>query len=175
MLFHETHSLGHRAFLLFLSRRIKFALLLFLITGLLWHYTDRISPSYRIWLDYASRFFLLISLGYLTLILVRTYFEYSRYTYRFAEEAFIITFGYITRNEIAAMYHHIQSVNIRRTMADRAVGVSQIVIIMTGVDRDAQRYQIILPALGRSKARLVQGELLRRARKHAIPSAPDEA
>jgi len=41
------------------------------------------------------------------------------YTYMFTDEAFIMTSGYIVRNELAALYHQIQNVNIQRNPLDR--------------------------------------------------------
>ena len=93
--------------------------------------------------------------------------EYRYYTYFFSEDAFIMTYGYMVRNEVATLYHHIQNVNIERSVLDRAIGVSKLIIMMTGSDRDTRRNQIVLPAVGKRKAKLVQIELLRRARRHA--------
>ncbi len=168
----ETHSLGHRAFALFLSRRIKLALFLVLLTGVVWYVERFLPPDYLLWVDYAGHLLALVTAAYFIFILIITYFEYRRYTYSFTEEAFLMTHGYITRNEVAAMYHQIQSVNIRRTPLDRAVGVSQIVITLTGTDRESAHTHIILPAVGKTKAKLVQKELLVRARRHIPPRAP---
>src|SRR3989344_2693411 len=167
---HITHSLGHRAFFIFLFRRIKMSLFLFLLAGLTWYYRSAVSAAYVTWMDFAWKTILLIATVFFSAILLWTYLEYNRHTYRFGEEAFMVMCGYVVRDEVAVVYHHIQSVNIRRKPMDRIVGVSQIVIIMTGTDRESQRSQIVLPALARDKARLVQNELLARARKHAISS-----
>ena len=86
----------------------------------------------------------------------------------FTDEAFIMTSGYIVRNELAALYHQIQNVSIQRNPLDRLVGVSRIVIVMTGSEHDAAHNKIVLPAVGKTKAKLVQKELLIRARKHVV-------
>jgi hypothetical protein len=45
------------------------------------------------------------------------------------------------------------------------VGVSQIIIYLTGAERESGHTKIVLPGVGRKKAKLVQKELLVRAKK----------
>lgn len=169
----KKHSLGSRAFTLFFLKRITIPFFLFAFTFAAW-YSERWVPlEYLPFADYAAKILLYLSIAFFVLVLLRTYLEYRYHTYTFTEEAFIITYGYIIRNEIAAVYHQIQNVNIKRSPLDRLVGVSQVVIFMTGSDRETSRTQIILPSIGKTKARLVQKELLMRARKHAIPYIPN--
>ena len=169
---HRTHTLGRRAFLLFLSRRIKFSIFLFLLTGAVW-YSGRWLPTYYIfWSTYAAQLLLLISIAYLLMIVLYTYWEYHFYTYTFTEEAFVVTSGYITRKEVAALYHQIQNVNIERGPFDRMIGVSGIVIFLSGAQHDVPHNKIFLPAVGKRKAKLVQKELLIRARRHAMGGEP---
>jgi uncharacterized membrane protein YdbT with pleckstrin-like domain len=164
---HRKHSLGHRAFLLFLSRRIKFALFFFIIVAAAW-YGERWLPSaYAPWGDYGVNMLTLISVLYFLAILVWTWLEYRFYTYTFTDEAFIMTYGYVVRNELAALYHQIQNVNIQRSPLDRIIGVSKVIIFMNGSEHDAAHDKIVLPAVGKTKAKLVQKELLVRARRHA--------
>jgi membrane protein YdbS with pleckstrin-like domain len=163
---HKKHSLGRRAFILFLSRRIKFAIFLFLLT---WFaaYAQKWVPFDQLYLsNYIVKIMLLLSCAYLFMVLFYTYMEYRFYTYMFTEEAFIMTQGYVVRNEIGALYHQIQNVNILRGPLDRLTGVSQIVIFMTGIEKDTAHTKIILPGVGKTKAKLVQKELLQRARGH---------
>ena len=162
---HQRHSLGSRAFFLFLLKRIKGVIIMFACTWGIW-YCQRYIPQFHLWTDYAARLLLALSCAYFIYVLTRTYLEYRYYTYTFTEEAFLMTYGYMVRNEIAALYHQIQNVNIQRGISDRLIGVSQLIIIMTGIDKNGQRNQIILPAVGRTKAHLVQKELLVRARRH---------
>lgn len=162
---HKKHSLGRRAFFLFLSRRIWPIIIWFAVaTGVWW--SERWFPADSvIWVDYAARLLFLIGCAYLVLILLQSWLEYHYYTYMFTDEAFIMTSGYIMRNETAALYHQIQNVNIVRGPMDRLTGVSQVVIFMTG-DKEAAHNRITLPAVGKHKAKLVQKELLVRARRH---------
>ena len=51
------------------------------------------------------------------------------------------------------------------------VGVSKIVIFMNGAEKDAAHNKIVLPAVGKTKAKLVQKELLIRARQHMTSNA----
>lgn len=165
--FSKRHSLGNRAFLVFLARRIKFAIFLFILSGAVWFGQRWIPTDYADWGAYAAKIMFAVSVAYFCFILLETYLEYRYYTYLFTDEAFVMTYGYVVRNEIATLYHHIQNVNIERSIMDRMIGVSKIIILMTGADRDTQRNQIILPAVGHRKAKQVQNELLRRARRHA--------
>jgi len=165
---HKKHSLGRRAFLVFLSRRIPFVIFAFAIPAAIWYGERWLPQSYFIWEDYAAKLLLLLAAAYFLFVLLQTYLAYRFYTYTFTDEAFIMTSGYITRSEVAALYHQIQNVNVRRTPLDRLIGVSQITIIMNGTDRDAPHNKIVLPSVGRKKARLVQKELLVRARRHVV-------
>jgi uncharacterized membrane protein YdbT with pleckstrin-like domain len=162
----KKHSLGQRAFLLFLSRRFMIFAVPFAITFGAWYAERWLPPAYAFWGMYATQLLLMVSIALFIVVFLRTYFEYRYYTYLFTDDAFIMTYGYVVRNEIATLYHQIQNVNIQRSILDRAVGVSQVIILMTGSDRNAERNQIVLPAVGRRKAKLVQAELLRRARRH---------
>jgi uncharacterized membrane protein YdbT with pleckstrin-like domain len=163
--FSKKHSLGHRAFFLFLAKRIKFVLFLFALTFGAWYSERWLPPYYAIWGDFGVRLIFLVSLAYAFLILFITYMEYRYYTYLFTDEAFIVTNGYVVRNEVAALYHQIQNVNINRGPLDRIIGVSKMIIFMTG-DKDISRNQIVLPGIGKTRAKLVQKELLNRARRH---------
>ena len=162
----KKHSLGHRAFLRFLFKRIKIFLILFIIAFAAWYAERWVTGDYAPYADYAVKLLWLIVVLCFAIFFLYAYLEYHYYTYSFTDEAFIITYGYMVRNEVAAVYHQIQNVNIRRGVLDRFMGVSEIVIFMTGSDRESRRNQISLPAVGRTKARMVQQELLQRARKH---------
>ena len=112
---HQKHSLGHRAYLLFLSKRIKLVVFFFVLTAAAW-YSERWAPAYYApFVDYAVQLLALFSVLYLLAIMLWTYMEYHFYTYMFTDEAFIMTYGYVTRNELAALYHQIQNVNIQRS------------------------------------------------------------
>ncbi len=170
---YRVHRLGHRAFFLFLSRRIKFSIFLFLLTAAVWLAGSQwASPFWIVWVDYAAEVLLLISIAYLLVILLRTWLEYRAYTYAFADEAFVVTRGYLTRTEIAALYHQIQNVNIERSMFDRVNGVSSVVILLTGGQHETHN-KIVLPAVDKARAKAVQKELLVRARRHAAGGEDD--
>lgn len=163
---HRKHSLGHRAFFIFFSRNLKVPIFLFLFTGALW-YSERWIPfDYAPWGAYIVQLMFLVGIAYLVGVLALTYLSYRVYTYMFTDEAFIMTSGLAMRNEVAALYHQIQNVNINRSVLDRMIGVSEIVILMTGSDKDAGHTKIVLPAIGKTKAKVVQKELLVRARRH---------
>jgi membrane protein YdbS with pleckstrin-like domain len=166
---HRKHALGHRAFLLFLSRRVKFVIFLFVLTCAGWYSERWLAswPQVAYWVDYAVGILALLSLAYFLAVLFYTYLEYRCYNYLFTPEAFVVHQGYIVRKEVATLYHQIQNVNIERGPFDRLFGVSTIVIILSGTHHDPAHNTITLPGLGKTKARLVQKELLTRARQHA--------
>lgn len=166
----KTHRLGHRAFLLFLSKRLKWVIFFAIVSGAVW-YSERWLTGdyaqYAFWIGYADYLLWVITGTILLLVVLRSYLEYRYYTYTFTNEAFLMTYGYIMRNEIAALYHQIQTVNILRSPLDRLAGVSKVVIIMTGAGgHDSGHNRITLPGVGKKKAKTVQQELLLRARKH---------
>jgi uncharacterized membrane protein YdbT with pleckstrin-like domain len=168
---HRKHSLGKRAFLLFLSKRIKLVIFFFALTVAAWYSERWAPPYYAPFVDYGVTLLALFSVLYFLAILLWTYMEYHFYTYMFTDEAFIMTSGYIMRTELAALYHQIQNVSIQRNPLDRLAGVSQIVIFMNGSEKDAAHNKIVLPAVGKTKAKLVQKELLIRARQHMTSNA----
>lgn len=164
---YKKHSLGRRAFLLFFSKRIKGVTILFVLAIALWYGERWVPAAYLPWAGYAVNTLSLFAVLYLLAMLFWTWLEYRFYTYMFTEDAFIMTSGYVIRNEVATLYHQIQNVNIQRRPIDRMIGVSQIVIFMAGGERESLHNKIVLPAVGRTKAGIVQKELLRRARRHA--------
>ena len=161
------HSLGHRAFFLFFSRRIKKIVAWFVVTGIFWYLGRFIPQPYLTWEQDGVLVLFLISVVYLVMSIFQTWLEYHYYTYTFTEEAFIMTYGVVVRNEVAALYHQIQNVSIQRGMSDRMLGVSRIIIFLTGAERESGHTKIVLPGVGRHKAKLVQKELLVRARRMA--------
>jgi uncharacterized membrane protein YdbT with pleckstrin-like domain len=163
----KRHSLGQRAYYIFLGKRIKTAIFLFALTGFFWYAERWLMEPYLYWATRVVIIMGAVSIAALLLTLFYTWAEYHYYTYTFTEEAFIMTYGYIVRNEVAALYHQIQNVSIQRTVGDRMVGVSQIIIFLTGAERESGHTKIILPGIGKKKAKLVQKELLVRARKLA--------
>ncbi len=169
----KQHALGHRAYFLFLAKRIKFSIFLFALTWVAWNYPPPAPPQSEsaIWITFGIQMLLLVSIGFFALVVIRTFLEYRRYTYRFTEEGFLVTHGYFIRNEMAAVYHQIQAVNIKRTPLDRLIGVSQLIIFLAGPEQESHHTKILLPGVGRTRARLIQQELLARARRHAFPLA----
>ncbi len=172
---HRKHTLGHRAFFLFLSRRIKFAAFLFLLAGGLWWGAGRLSGDAAFWTGYAAEIVALAAAAWLLIVLFYTYLEYRFYTYLFTPEAFVVHQGYILRNEVATLYHQIQNVNIERRPLDRLVGVSTVVLVLSATQQASDYNRIVLPGVGKTKAKLVQKELLVRARRHASGGGPFSA
>ncbi len=170
--FDRRHHLGKRAFTLFFLKQLKLALFLVAAAVLLWLWSGRATGNMTLYVDYAARLMALLALGWLVYVFLRTYLEYRRYTYHFQDNAFVVTRGLFVLNEIAVVYHQIQTVTLVRSVLERAVGVGRIVIVLAGPGHAASReFRIELPGVGHEKARLVQKELLHRARTHRMPHA----
>lgn len=168
----KKHSLGQRAFWVFFFGRVLWVLIFFGIAFGAWYVERWISFDYLPYADYVTKLLFLLAGAVLFMVLFWTYMEYHFYTYTFTPEAFIMTSGYVTRIETAALYHQIQNVNIQRSPLDRIIGLSKIVIFMSGSERAHNK--ITLPAVGKRKAKLVQKELLVRARRHIVPQEYQE-
>jgi membrane protein YdbS with pleckstrin-like domain len=165
---HEVHSLGHRAFYLFLFRRTKYIVIVLAVLGLIWYAAVKWVPAdYSAIAFYVAQVASLAAAAILFMIVFRAYLEYRYYTYTFTDQAFLMTSGVIIQREFAAPYHQIQHVIIKRTMSDRAIGVSQILIYLAGADKEESQMKLVLPAISKKKAKLVQGELLARMQQKA--------
>ncbi len=160
------HRLGMRAFLLFMTRHVRWPLLLLILVGAARVFgRSRFPKAYTSTVLYGFE----IALAVLTVIFLytflRAFVEYRSYEYHFEREFFHIARGYLAREERGVVYHQIQTVTLRHGVMDRAIGVRHLVIIMNG--SQYQPSEVILPALDHNKALLVQRELLRQARVHA--------
>ena len=163
----KRHSLGQRAFYIFFAKRLKGVIFFIVLTGAAWYAERWVPSSYLTWADPTVFIIGAVSVAYILYALFQTWLEYHYYTYTFTEEAFLMTYGVMVRMEVAALYHQIQNVSIQRTVGDRMVGVSQVIIFLTGSEHASGNTKIVLPGVGQKKAKLVQKELLVRARKMA--------
>jgi uncharacterized membrane protein YdbT with pleckstrin-like domain len=161
------HSLGHRAFYFFLSERLKLMIAVVVVVGLMWYGMQFVPTDYAVWANYTADIATLIGVALLVSIVFRSFLEYRYYTYTFTDEAFIMTYGVMLRKEVAAPYHQIQNVVVQHTVLNRAMGVCQISIFLAGADKEASQMKVVLPAVGRKKAKLVQKELLVRMKHKA--------
>src|SRR5581483_5350787 len=69
----KKHKLGSRAFLIFLSRRIKFAIFLFVLAFATWYAERWVPLDYSPWTDYAVKILFLIAAFWFIYIFLRTY------------------------------------------------------------------------------------------------------
>lgn len=165
--FSDTHHLGVRAFILFLGRHIKwpFIFLLFLIVLSIeiGRITNLLPPYYSPFAPFIFESLWLLWGALMVFVLFRSYFEYRGYSYRFDDEYFNVTEGYVTRNETGVVYHQIQHVTIKRGILDRLVGTSHLIIVMNMTGNNPSASHIVLPALNKNKAKLIHRELLRKA------------
>lgn len=158
----RTHRLGSRAYFLFLGKGVLWFLLAVALLSLYWWYPAPYIPkNYIIFYDYSVKLFALFISAYGVFLLAKAYLEYRGHGYRFDDEFFHITKGYLNQHEVGVVYHQIQTVTVRRTLGARIVGVANLTIVTNSNREDNE---IHLPGIDARKARLVQRELLSRAK-----------
>lgn len=172
--FSKVQRLGPKAYFIFLSKHLKYIILTLLLAVGAWYARYIVPESYADIMG--TVFWSAVAIGAIIIayVCIYNYLEYKAYTYFFGEEAFIVRYGYVVDNEVALMYHHIRNVNIDRYIPDRVMGVSQLQIVMVGTPDEKHAQGMVLPALDRKVARVVQAELLRRARKHFFQQGGQE-
>lgn len=161
----RTHHLGGRAFFLFLGSRLFWMIASGLAIVAYWWYVARIVPlRYMPYFDYSVRLFAVILMAYVMFTVMRAFLEYYSHRYRFEDEFFHVFRGYINQDEVTVVYHQIQTVTVQRPLLARLFGVAHLQIIMgSGGEGDSAH----LRGLDAGKARLVQRELVARAKQHA--------
>ncbi len=167
-----THRLGPRAFMIFWTHRAHWPFLALLALGVAWFFEGRVQflAAYHFQALFVFEIVFAIVFGLFALATMRAFFEYRGYAYRFENEFFRLSKGYIARQEIGVVYHQIQTVTLRHNFLDRSMGITHLVIVMTGGRENPS--EVILPAIDHKKARQVQEELLRQARIRSGFAAP---
>ena len=162
------YHLGPRAFYLFFSKRVKLPIFMLMILAAYLFWGKQFVPiEWGFLADYIVKLWILLFSGVLTFKIFRTFFEYKGYAYKFEDEFFLVTRGYFVKHEYGIVYHQIQNVNIKRDLFDRGIGVSQLIIVMSSAQSGPNR-DLLLPALDRHRAKMLQQELLKQARKHMM-------
>lgn len=97
---------------------------------------------------------------------ITTKLSYRSYGFTLTPDAIKIRRGVFTSEEFAIPYRQIQNIEIERTLGQRAVGLSRV-IILTAAEEDADNAKDdpegVLPSVDREVASALQDELLRRA------------
>lgn len=159
----RTHRLGGRAFLLFLGAGIIWILLFTALLGAYWWYAAPYVPKdYVIYYDYTVKLFALFLGGFIAYQFSSAYLRYRSHGYRFDDEFFHITKGYLDRHEIGIVYHQIQTVTVERNVSARLFGVAKLTIVTNATNGSHENH---LPGIDMRKARLVQRELLSRSKR----------
>lgn len=166
----RTHRLGIRAFFLFLGWGIVVIALLLVALFTWWWYGARFVPQeYVLYYEYSVKMFALVIASYAVYKLAHSYFEYRSHGYRFDDEFFHVVRGYINRHEVGVVYHQIQTVTVNRPITARMVGVAHLSIVTSGSGEGAKAH---LQGIDMKKARLIQKELLARARRSQAGGEP---
>ena len=164
----RSHRLGGRAFLLFFGKGLLVTFVVAALIGATWWYgSAHVPKQYVIYYVYGLKLAGVLLLGYFLYKLAHAFFAYRSHEFRFDDEYFHINRGYINRDEMGVVYHQIQSVTVQRPIGARMVGVAHLTIIASSSDNGGRVAH--LPALDVRRARLVQKELLARARRQQHP------
>ncbi len=159
----RTHRLGARAFFVFLGWGIFAGIALLLGLGAIWWYGAVYVPrEYVVYFVYALQLAALCVAGFVVFRLAIAFFAYYAHAYRFDDEYFLIIRGYLDRHETGVVYHQIQTVTVQRPVSARLFGVAHLTIVTSG--GSAETRQVQLPSIAMRKARLIQKELLARAK-----------
>lgn len=159
----RTHRLGVRAFFLFLGWGIFAGIALLLAVAALWWYGAVYVPKeYVIYFVYGLQVSALCIGAFLLFRFAVAFFAYYAHAYRFDDEYFLIIRGYLDRHETGVVYHQIQTVTVQRPVSARLFGVAHLNIVTSGGSPEVRAVQ--LPSIAMRKARLIQKELLARAK-----------
>lgn len=165
------HRLGGRAFLLFFARALLATIAAAAAIAATWWYASAYVPRrYVVYYVYGLKLLALLAAAYFVLKLVHAFLAYRSHEFRFDDEYFHISRGYLNRDETGVVYHQIQTVTVERPLGARLVGVAHLTVVMSGSDQGERVAH--LPALDLRRARLVQKELLARARRHQRDERP---
>jgi uncharacterized membrane protein YdbT with pleckstrin-like domain len=151
--------MGWKTFYVFMSERMKIALIAGLIT-FAFVFLNLPFAAYVVWV------FLII----FTVTLLIVWVEYASFGFLLGADALKVKRGVIHKEEVAIPYRQIQNVDIERTLLDQIAGTSRLVILTAGHDdADADKEggkaesEGIIPVMDKKLASRLQTELLSRA------------
>jgi uncharacterized membrane protein YdbT with pleckstrin-like domain len=88
--------------------------------------------------------------------------EYSHYTIALDDSTFRTTHGVLDIEELGFPYRHIHQAKIMRSLADQLLGVSTLVVLVSGENVEHEE-EIVLPWLDKTLAASIQDALLKKS------------
>jgi putative membrane protein len=167
------HTMGKKTFWIFFLQRINAALILLLLTIVLFVLGQQAFLATTQFGDLAGYTMMAawIALALFVIALAITFLVawlvYSTYKFCLGDDSLKIKRGILNKEEVAIPYRQIQDVDLKRDLSFQMMGLSQIIILTAGHDEDEKPgdddTEGILPALDKNLAEWMQAELLKRA------------
>ena len=159
--------LGITAFWIFMLQMMSPALIFLLIAFLFPQLSATMPPELLRYAEPFGRFFFLIGLAALLIGGVIGYLRYITYIFCLADHALLIEQGILNKERVSIPYRQVQNINLRRSIIDRLLGVSHLIILTAGHEdsRDPgdPNYEAEghLPLLDKHRAEQIQAELVK--------------
>lgn len=165
----EYHNLGPKTFWYFFSKKSAVGFV-FLIIALIISIARSYSagdPDMASFLYAASWFSFVVAVMAFTTALISSRIIYKNTGFTLGEDALTLRHGVFTKEEFAIPYRQIQNIEIERTLGDRFLGISKLIILTAGRENDEEEKKDdpegIIPAVDRDVAVSLETELLKRA------------
>jgi uncharacterized membrane protein YdbT with pleckstrin-like domain len=168
------HTLGKKTLWIFILQRISAAMLLLLVTVVL--FVVAVQPSLVATsfgnLAWDAMIGAEICLALFVVVFAVTFLIgwliYKNYKFSLGDDSLKIKRGIVEKEEVAIPYRQIQDVDIERDLSFQMFGLSKIIILTAGHEEEKDEEgddesEGILPAIDKDLAEWLQAELLKRA------------
>jgi uncharacterized membrane protein YdbT with pleckstrin-like domain len=158
--------LGGITFFIFFLKRCPFLIIIILFLAAAIFGKTYIPLEYAQYGDLAVSVLTAIFFIFIFIILFIAWLEFIRYKIYITPESIKINRGILSEEQIGIPFRHIQDATIKRGIFYQLIGVSALVLNVSG-DEGAQAVsretKIILPALNKKLALKIQDEILKKA------------
>ena len=136
-------KLGIKVFYYYLYKRVFLALILLIITGILFSVKDTLVTgmtsviSFNISdmiITYLNIGVLVLSLLVLAYGIISSWFDYISCTFILGDNAFVIRRGIFNKREVSIPYRQVQDVSLEQSFSYKMMGVSKLVVLTAGND-----------------------------------------
>ncbi len=165
----QYYTLGPKTFWYFFSKKSATGFV-FLIIALIISVVRSYSaggPDVTSFLRAASWFSFVVAVMTFTTALISSRIIYKNTGFTLGEDALTLRHGVFTKEEFAIPYRQIQNIEIERTLGERFLGISKLIIQTAGHENDEEEKKDdsegIIPAVDRDIAVSLETELLKRA------------
>lgn len=171
------YPLGNRTLAMLILKRSFIVIFLFIVLLVFLFYFQYIPEKY---INIALSV-LIVYLIVLLIIFIVSFFlgwlEYWRYEIILGDKNLQMQRGLITVEQVGIPYRHIQDIKIERSLLDQIMGVSELMVTITGSEQQeiypgekypGQLHKIILPAIEKKIARHIQEIVLNKSQIQQI-------